>query len=78
LAAGIDDLGGIDLEDVINPAYPQPAISQLRAVLEASGWQLKPRTCTHQHWWRRLPPALRERVERIDETLQQRWTTAAC
>ena len=78
LAAGIDDLGGIDLEDVINPAYPQPAIRQLRAVLEASGWQLKPRTCTHQHWWRRLPPALRERVERIDETIQQRWTTAAC
>ncbi|UPM49077.1 7,8-didemethyl-8-hydroxy-5-deazariboflavin synthase subunit CofG [Synechococcus sp. A10-1-5-1] len=78
LAAGIDDLGGIDLADVINPAYPQPTIGELQAVVEASGRQLRPRTCVHRRWWQRLPIVLRTRVERIDQKLQQRWATAAC
>ena len=78
LAAGIDDLGGIDLADVINPAYPQPRIEALRAVVEASGRQLAPRTCVHRQWWPRLPHGLRRTVERVDQTLQQRWATAAC
>ena len=78
LAAGIDDLGGIDLADVINPAYPQPRIEVLRAVVEASGRQLVPRTCVHRQWWPRLPHGLRRTVARVDQTLQQRWATAAC
>ena len=78
LAAGIDDLGGIDLADVINPAYPQPRIEVLRAVVEASGRQLAPRTCVHRQWWPRLPHGLRRTVARVDQTLQQRWATAAC
>ena len=78
LSAGIDDLGGIDLADVINPAYPQPRIEALRAVVEASGRQLAPRTCVHRQWWPRLPHGLRRTVARVDQTLQQRWATAAC
>ena len=78
MAAGIDDLGGIDLADVINPAYPQPRIEALRAVVEASGRQLAPRTCVHRKWWPGLPHGLRRTVERVDQTLQQRWATAAC
>jgi FO synthase subunit 1 len=62
LEAGIDDLGGIDVHDVINPAYPQPSPDQLAARLAAAGWQLLPRTCVHQAWWPWLPPALRQRV----------------
>ena len=63
LEAGIDDLGGIDAHDVINPAYPQPAIAQLRAVVEATGRVLQPRLCVHDHWFDRLPSDLRQRVE---------------
>ena len=63
LEAGIDDLGGIDIHDVINPAYPQPRIEQLKAVVEAAGWQLRPRLCIHRGWLECLPPALREAAE---------------
>ena len=35
LEAGINDLGGIDCVDVINPAYPQPTPEALRQLLEA-------------------------------------------
>jgi FO synthase subunit 1 len=63
LEAGIDDLGGIDSHDVINPAYPQPRVSSLRAVLEAAGWQLQPRLCVHDNWLDRLPVGLRQRAE---------------
>ncbi len=69
LEAGIDDLGGIDTTDVINPAYPQPAPARLAAHLAAAGWQLQPRLCVHGAWISRLHPALRHRVERLAQRL---------
>ena len=69
LEAGIDDLGGIDVHDVINPAYPQPSPGQLAARLAAAGWQLLPRTCVHREWWPWLPAALRGRVEAVARRL---------
>ena len=63
LEAGINDLGGIDTVDVINPAYPQPAPATLRQLLAPLGWRLEPRTCVHHQWWPLLPAALRQRVE---------------
>ncbi|WP_411869750.1 7,8-didemethyl-8-hydroxy-5-deazariboflavin synthase subunit CofG [Vulcanococcus limneticus] len=62
IAAGIDDLGGIDVGDVINPAYPQPSPQALAAVLAEAGWQLTPRLCVHRGWWPWLPPALARRL----------------
>lgn len=62
LEAGIDDLGGIDTADVINPAYPQPTVAQLRQRLAQANWQLRPRLCVHAAWVSWLPPGLRERV----------------
>lgn len=61
LEAGIDDLGGIDVHDVINPAYPQPGIEPLRLRLERASWQLQPRLCVHAAWLPRLPGPLRRR-----------------
>lgn len=61
LAAGIDDLGGIDSHDVINPAYSQPGIGPLRRRLERAGWQLLPRLCVHAQWLERLPATLHDR-----------------
>ena len=69
LEAGIDDLGGIDSVDVINPAYQQPAPELLAGALEARGWQLLPRTCVHEHWWPWLPLRLRQRVEAVARRL---------
>ena len=73
LAAGIDDLGGIDSIDVINPAYPQLAPELLAQELQARGWQLLPRTCVHERWWFWLPAPLRIRVEAVARRL-----TAGC
>lgn len=61
LEAGIDDLGGIDVHDVINPAYPQPGLQSLRQRLESAGWRLEPRLCVQQGWLSWLPPSLRWR-----------------
>jgi FO synthase subunit 1 len=69
LEAGIDDLGGIDSVDVINPAYRQPAPELLVSALAARGWQLLPRTCVHEHWWPWLPLRLRQRVEAVARRL---------
>ncbi|MFO7629585.1 MAG: 7,8-didemethyl-8-hydroxy-5-deazariboflavin synthase subunit CofG [Prochlorococcaceae cyanobacterium] len=63
LEAGIDDLGGIDGTDVINPYYPQPTIADLRQRLAAAGWRLQPRLCVHRAWWGWLPAALQRRLE---------------
>jgi FO synthase subunit 1 len=71
LSAGIDDLGGLDLTDVINPAYPQPDVAILRHWLAAEGWMLKPRLCVHQAWIPHLPEALRRQVRQVQATLQQ-------
>ncbi|MFM7676899.1 MAG: 7,8-didemethyl-8-hydroxy-5-deazariboflavin synthase subunit CofG [Synechococcus sp.] len=62
LEAGIDDLGGIDSTDVINPLYPQPQPRQLAEHLAAAGWRLEPRLCVHEAWIPRLPPPLRRRA----------------
>ena len=64
LEAGIDDLGGIDVGDVINPAYPQPGEHQLRGLLAAHGWTLQPRLCVHWGWLPWLPERLRRHCER--------------
>jgi FO synthase subunit 1 len=69
LEAGIDDLGGIDVHDVINPAYPQPGIEPLQLLLDRAGWQLRPRLCVHPGWQVRLPPVLRRRCEILAERL---------
>jgi len=65
LEAGIDDLGGIDCTDVINPAYPQPTPAELAERLARHGWQLRSRTCVHPEWWPWLPPGLHRRVRRV-------------
>ncbi len=62
LDAGIDDLGGIDSRDVINPSYAQPTIGQLRQRLAEAGWQLRPRLCVHAAWIPRLPRRLAQRL----------------
>jgi FO synthase subunit 1 len=69
LEAGIDDLGGIDTEDVINPAYPQPTAGALAEHLAAAGWELRPRLCVHPAWIDRLPAALRARAEAMAQRL---------
>jgi FO synthase subunit 1 len=60
LEAGINDLGGIDHHDVINPAYPQPRIASLAASLEAAGYRLRPRLCVHDAWIPRLSAPLQQ------------------
>jgi FO synthase subunit 1 len=69
LEAGIDDLGGIDTADVINPAYPQPRLELLQRQLAKAGWQLRPRLCVHTHWMSRLPRHLALRVSRVAQQL---------
>jgi FO synthase subunit 1 len=69
LAAGIDDLGGIDSSDVINRAYPQPRPSQLAEVLAQAGYELTPRLCVHQAWRRCLPLAMRRQALRAESRL---------
>jgi 7,8-didemethyl-8-hydroxy-5-deazariboflavin synthase len=69
LAAGIDDLGGIDSSDVINRAYPQPAPSQLAEVLAQAGYELTPRLCVHRAWLSFLPPALHRQALRAGSRL---------
>jgi FO synthase subunit 1 len=69
LAAGIDDLGGIDSGDVINPAYPQPSPTELAAVLDRSGYRLVPRLCVHQAWLSWLPTAVQEQARRAESRL---------
>jgi len=70
LEAGIDDLGGIDRHDVINPAYPQRQPRALAERLAAAGWQLKPRLCVHEAWLEWLPGPLRRQVERCRPALE--------
>lgn len=77
LEAGIDDLGGIDSADVINPAYRQPSPQQLAALLEPQGWRLRPRLCVHRRWWPWLPPALQRRVQRLAHQLEGACASAA-
>jgi len=69
LAAGINDLGGIDTSDVINPAYPQPTPARLSAVLDAAGYQLVPRLCVHRRWLPWLPVPLQRQARRIESHL---------
>jgi FO synthase subunit 1 len=77
LEAGIDDLGGIDSADVINPAYPQPTPLQLQQVLERHGWRLRPRLCVHRRWWPWLPAGLQQRVQRLAHQLEGACASAA-
>lgn len=69
LEAGIDDLGGIDSHDVINPAYPQHSPGRLQAVLADAGWQLKPRLAVHARWIAGLPPGLRARAALLQQQI---------
>lgn len=75
LDAGIDDLGGIDVADVINPDYPQASAPALASVLAAAGYDLRPRLCVHDRWIPWLPARLRAAAERSRAALQQ---AAAC
>jgi FO synthase subunit 1 len=63
LEAGINDLGGMDVHDVINPAYPQPKPAELAQRLAAAGWRLEPRLCVHEAWIGCLSPPLRRRAQ---------------
>ncbi|MCP9928585.1 7,8-didemethyl-8-hydroxy-5-deazariboflavin synthase subunit CofG [Cyanobium sp. CH-040] len=69
LEAGIDDLGGIDTGDVINPAYPQPPPPALAERLALRGWRLRPRLCVHDRWIPWLPAPLRRRAEAMAQQL---------
>jgi FO synthase subunit 1 len=71
LEAGIDDLGGIDAVDVINPAYPQPAEPQLAERLAQAGWELVPRLCVHAGWIGGLPLRLRRCVQARAQALER-------
>jgi FO synthase subunit 1 len=73
LEAGIDDLGGIDAVDVINPAYGQPLPARLADHLAQAGWHLRPRLCVHQGWLGHLPPDLRGSAEVAISRLGQPW-----
>jgi FO synthase subunit 1 len=70
LEAGINDLGGLDTTDVINPAYPQPSPADLARRLAAAGWRLEPRLCVHEAWIPRLPLALRRACARAARHLE--------
>ena len=70
--AGIDDLGGIDNSDVINPDYPQASAPALAAVVAAAGYHLSQRLCVHDRWIPGLPAGLRAAAERSLALLQQR------
>lgn len=70
LEAGIDDLGGIDLHDVINPAYAQRSPQALAERLAAAGWELCPRLCVHAEWLAWLPAPLRRRAEACRRALE--------
>jgi FO synthase subunit 1 len=69
VAAGVNDLGGIDVQDVINPAYPQPRAGRLLRALARHGITLRPRLCVHEPWLGRLPPALRRAAEAAKQLL---------
>ena len=69
LEAGIDDLGGLDCTDVINPAYPQPSEALLAAVLGRAGFELVPRLCVHGAWLRFLPAGLQLQARRVGARL---------
>jgi len=71
LEAGIDDLGGIDSGDVINPSYPQVTPVELARVVAAAGYRLLPRLCVHDAWIPWLPAHLRRAAERSRLLLQQ-------
>lgn len=71
LDAGIDDLGGIDSGDVINPAYPQASAAELAGVVAEAGYSLRPRLCVHDAWIPWLPARLRAAAERSRVLLQQ-------
>lgn len=70
LEAGIDDLGGIDSRDVINPAYPQPTPTALARLLESAGWRLEPRLCVHDGWIGSVNGPLRQALARARHTLR--------
>ena len=70
LDAGIDDLGGIDIHDVINPAYGQPTPPALAQRLAAAGWLLEPRLCVHEAWLPWLPLALRRQAAVLQRRLR--------
>jgi FO synthase subunit 1 len=69
LEAGIDDLGGIDTSDVINPSWPQPSPGALATSLAQQGWQLRPRLCVHEAWVAGLAPPLRQQVLKAQQRL---------
>ncbi|MEB3235694.1 MAG: 7,8-didemethyl-8-hydroxy-5-deazariboflavin synthase subunit CofG [Cyanobacteriota bacterium] len=69
LEAGIDDLGGIDVADVINPQASQPHPQELAAWLQQRGWRLIPRLCVHDRWLAGLPKTLRLRALALRQTL---------
>jgi FO synthase subunit 1 len=69
LEAGIDDLGGLDLHDVINPAYPQPGTRALAERLAAAGWRLQPRLCVHREWLAWLPRRLQRSAAAVSQRL---------
>jgi 7,8-didemethyl-8-hydroxy-5-deazariboflavin synthase len=64
LTAGARDLGGIVPKDEVNPDYPHLHLSNLREILEASGWELKPRLPVYPQYYEWLTPQLQQVVKK--------------
>jgi 7,8-didemethyl-8-hydroxy-5-deazariboflavin synthase len=65
LEAGARDLGGIVPYDHVNPSYAHLPLAQLQQLLVQQGWQLEPRLPVYPHLDGRLPPKLRQQVQRL-------------
>jgi 7,8-didemethyl-8-hydroxy-5-deazariboflavin synthase len=64
LAAGATDVGGIGPKDEVNPDYPHLKLQKLREILEAAGWELKPRLPVYPQYYEWLTSQLQQYVKK--------------
>ncbi|MDX2229811.1 MAG: 7,8-didemethyl-8-hydroxy-5-deazariboflavin synthase subunit CofG [Leptolyngbyaceae cyanobacterium bins.349] len=69
LEAGASDLGGISPHDEVNPDYPHPSSSDLKAQLAIADWQLVPRLPVYRHYNSWLEGRLGEAVQRWQDAI---------
>jgi FO synthase subunit 1 len=70
LEAGATDLGGISPRDEVNPDYPHPKANELKALLEAEGYEFVQRLPIYPQYDRWLN-------ERLNRTVQRYRTAGA-